>query len=213
MGFDMYVLKIPVFGPLLEKNSLARTTRTLGTLISSGVPILEGLNITRETSGNAVFERLYGKVSEAIRDGDTIANPMRIHSAPGFHPVALTLWVLTGIFPFLPILFVKQELFQELAMVILAIGALAALFYYMRMNTRVVDDIVVNMVDVGEETGELDTMLYKVADNYDEEVRVMTEGLVAVLEPLLIVFLGGVVGFIVIALFMPLISLITKLSG
>ena len=213
MGFDMYILKIPVFGPLLEKNSLARTTRTLGTLVSSGVPILEGLNITRETSGNAVFERLYGKISEAIRDGDTIANPMRMHSKPGFHPVALTLWVLTGIFPFTPVFMIDANLLFTIAPVVLAVGALAALFYYMRMNTRVVDDIVVNMVDVGEETGELDTMLYKVADNYDEEVRVMTEGLVAVLEPLLIVFLGGVVGFIVIALFMPLISLITKLSG
>ena len=74
------------------------------------------------------------------------------------------------------------------------------------------DDLVVNMVDVGEETGELDTMLYKVADTYDEEVAVLTEGLVSLLEPLLIIFLGGAVGFIVIALFMPLVSLITNLS-
>ncbi len=76
-----------------------------------------------------------------------------------------------------------------------------------------VDDLVVNMVDVGEETGELDTMLYKVADTYDEEVAVLTDSLVSLMEPLLIVFLGGAVGFIVIALFMPLVSLITNLSG
>ncbi|MFK8112774.1 MAG: type II secretion system F family protein, partial [Rubripirellula sp.] len=77
---------------------------------------------------------------------------------------------------------------------------------------RVVDDLVVNMVDVGEETGELDTMLYKVADTYDEEVRVMTDGLTALMEPLMIVFLGLAVGFIVISLFMPLVELITGLT-
>jgi len=77
----------------------------------------------------------------------------------------------------------------------------------------VVDDLVVNMVDVGEETGELDTMLYKVADQYDEEVKTLTDGLMALLEPLMICFLGGAVGFIVISLFMPLVGLITGLSG
>ncbi len=81
------------------------------------------------------------------------------------------------------------------------------------MKQRVVDDLVVNMVDVGEETGELDTMLYKVADTYDEEVAVITESLVSLLEPLLIVFLGVMVGFIVVRLFMPLVSLITSLSA
>ena len=95
------------------------------------------------------------------------------------------------------------------------VGGLAlvgVLAYLTRMNGRIVDDIVVNMVDVGEETGELDTMLYKVADENEETVRVMTDGLVAILEPLLIVFLGFMVGFIVIALFMPLVQLITDLS-
>ena len=82
----------------------------------------------------------------------------------------------------------------------------------MRMNRRVADDLVVNMVDVGEETGELDTMLYKVADTFDEEVAVLTDSLMSLLEPLLIVFLGGAVGFIVISLFLPLVSLITNLS-
>ena len=84
--------------------------------------------------------------------------------------------------------------------------------YLTRMNKRVVDDMVVNMVDVGEETGELDTMLYKVADTYDEEVAVITESLMSLMEPLLIIVLGGMVGFIVIALFLPLIALIQKLS-
>ena len=92
-------------------------------------------------------------------------------------------------------------------------GPIGVLIYIMRMNQRIVDDLVVNMVDVGEETGELDTMLYKVADNYDEEVAVLTESLVSLLEPLMIVILGVMVGFIVIALFLPLIDLITNLSG
>ena len=88
-----------------------------------------------------------------------------------------------------------------------------ALMYVLRMNQRVVDDLVVNMVDVGEETGELDTMLYKVADTYDEEVAVLTESLTKLMEPLLIICLGGAVGFIVVALFMPLVALITNLTG
>ena len=91
-------------------------------------------------------------------------------------------------------------------------GTLFTLFYLSKIKNRVVDDLVVNMVDVGEETGELDTMLYKVADTYDEEVKTLTDGLMALLEPLMIVFLGGAVGFIVISLFMPLVSLIQGLS-
>ena len=76
MGWDMFLLKMPIFGPLVEKNILARTTRTLGTLVASGVPILEALNITRETAGNAVFEHMFGKISESIREGE-IASPSR----------------------------------------------------------------------------------------------------------------------------------------
>jgi len=87
------VLQIPVIGTLIQKNIMARTSRTLGTLVASGVPILESLTITRETSGNAMFERMYGKVSEAIRDGETISKPMKEHSRPGFHPVTLFFWV------------------------------------------------------------------------------------------------------------------------
>jgi type IV pilus assembly protein PilC len=187
-GWNLFLLKLPVFGTLVEKTTVARTTRTLGTLVTSGVPILESLHITKEASNNAVFELMYQKILEAIRDGDTIANPMKIHSRPPFHFGAL----LYSTF-FIP-------------------GA-GALIYLMKLNGRVMDDMVVNMVDVGEETGELDTMLYKVADTYDQEVKAATDALMSMLEPLLVIFLGGIVGFIVIALFMPLIKLITALSG
>lgn len=188
MGWDTFKLKMPIFGQLVEKNIVARTMRTLGTLVASGVPILEALHITRETSGNAVFERLYQRVYEAIREGESIANPMKENSRMKFHPVALFFWAL----------FIA--------------GPVGILMYLTRMNARIVDDMVVNMIDVGEETGELDTMLYKVADNYDEEVSVLTEALMSLMEPLLIIILGGLVGFIVIALFMPLIALIQKLT-
>ena len=188
MGWDQFIIKVPVFGNLIEKNIMARTSRTLGTLIASGVPILEALNITRETSGNAIFERMYAKVSERIREGDAIAQPMKEYSKLSFHPVAAIFW-----FCFLPVV--------------------GVLIYMLKYRQRIVDDIVVNMVDVGEETGELDTMLYKVADTYDEEVAVLTDGLTKLMEPLLILFLGGAVGFIVIALFVPLVDLINNLSG
>jgi type IV pilus assembly protein PilC len=226
MGFDMYMLKLPVFGGLVEKNIMARTTRTLGTLVSSGVPILEALNITRETAGNALFERIFTKVSDAIREGEVISKPMRDNASPGFHPMALFFWVLMGSFPGIMTLSValtagrstgQKGAMENLLVVgggITGVGiVLAALFYLVKMRARVIDELVVNMVDVGEETGELDTMLYKVADTYDDEVNVMTEGLTRLIEPLLIVFLGGAVGFIVISLFMPLISLITGLAN
>ena len=212
VGWDLFILKLPVLGTLTEKNILARTTRTLGTLVSSGVPILEALNITRETSGNAVFEHLFGKVSESIREGESIARPMKEHSRPGFHPMALFFWVMLFTVPLMPLI-ALPAIGATGYMIVLVAGVVGGLVYFLRMSSSVVDDLVVNMVDVGEETGELDTMLYKVADNYDEEVSVLTEGLTKLMEPLLIVFLGGAVGFIVIALFMPLIKLITALSG
>ena len=188
MGWDMFILKLPVFGQLVEKNIVARTMRTLGTLVASGVPILEALHITKETAGNAVFERLFLKVYEAIREGESIAQPMRENAKAGFHPVALFFWfVFIG-------------------------GPIGMLIYMSRLNVPVLDDMVINMVDVGEETGELDTMLYKVADTYDDEVAVLTESLMSLMEPILIILLGGMVGFIVIALFMPLIALINKLA-
>lgn len=187
MGWDLFIIKMPIFGPLVEKNIVARTMRTLGTLVASGVPILEALHITKETSNNAVFERLFHKVYESIREGESIAKPMKENSKAPFHPMALFFWF------FYPPL-------------------IGILLYLTKMNQQVLDDMVINMVDVGEETGELDTMLYKVADTYDEEVAVLTEGLMSLMEPLMIIVLGGIVGFIVIALFMPLISLITNMS-
>jgi type IV pilus assembly protein PilC len=213
MGWHHFLLKIPIIGNLIEKNVLARTTRTLGTLVASGVPILEGLAITRETSNNAMFEKMFAKVSESIREGETIAKPMKQYSRMGFHPVALFFWMSVCSLPFLAIMFATMDL--ALIAVGLAFGGaiLGALAYLLRMRSRVVDDLVVNMVDVGEETGELDTMLYKVADYYDEEVKTTTDSLMTIIEPILIVFLGVSVGFIVISLFMPLIELITKLSG
>ena len=154
---DLLKLYIPVMGQLVEKTIVARTMRTLGTLISSGVPILEALAIVRETCMNAVFEHCYQRVYDSIREGDTIAEPMK--------------------------------------------------------KSKLVDDMVINMIDVGEETGDLDTMLNKIADVYDEEVDVLVESLISLLEPIMIVILGLIVGTIVIALFMPLIGLIEGLSG
>jgi type IV pilus assembly protein PilC len=215
MGWDMFLLKVPIVGNLIEKNIMARTTRTLGTLVSSGVPILEGLNITRETSGNALFERLYGKVTDSIREGNTISRPLKDYSVLGFHPVCAFVWFFFGAVPGLCIMCLEpmmKGMLQVGAIVAGVVGFLALAFYLMKIKNRVVDDLVVNMVDVGEETGELDTMLYKVADTYDEEVKTLTDGLMALLEPLIICFLGGAVGFIVISLFVPLVSLIQGLS-
>lgn len=153
---DWLFLRIPLLGKILSKSIVARTARTLGTLIASGVPILEGLIIARDTAGNAVFVRAFSNIYSAIREGESMAVPLK--------------------------------------------------------EARVVDDMVVNMVDVGEETGALDNMLYKVADVYDEEVSVLVDGLVSMLEPIMVVVLGLIVGFIVIALFMPLIKLLNDLS-
>jgi len=188
VGWHLFLLRLPIFGQLFEKTIVARTTRTLGTLVTSGVPILEAIHITRETSNNGVFERIYQKVLEAIRDGDTIANPLKLNRTPPFHLGCLFFFAVFGV----------------------GVGVLR---YLMVLRAKVMDDMVINMVDVGEQTGELDTMLYKVADVYDEEVETLTESLMSMLEPLLIIFLGVIVGVIVIALFMPLISLISELSA
>jgi type IV pilus assembly protein PilC len=226
MGFDMFIIRVPIFGSLIEKNILARTTRTLGTLISSGVPILEAVNITRETAGNGKFERLFTQVNESIREGEVISKPLREGSTLGFHPMTAAIFSLFGAFPGMMLMSValtatgtkldKDGMVQTLQFVALyaiVLGIFFALVWYgMKVKSRIVDDLVVNMVDVGEETGELDTMLYKVADTYDEEVRVLTDALTALMEPLMIVFLGLAVGFIVVSLFMPLVSLISGLS-
>jgi type IV pilus assembly protein PilC len=187
MGWDLFTLKMPIFGQLVEKNLVARCCRTLGTLLGAGVPILEGLNITKETTGNKMFEKMFSHVSDRIRDGEAIAQPMKDSAVPGYNMVAGMFWTI-----FVP--------------------GIGALLYMTKAKKPILDDLVVNMVDVGEESGELDTMLYKVADTYDEEVAVLTESLTSLMEPILIIFLGGAVGFIVVALFLPLIKLIQELS-
>jgi type IV pilus assembly protein PilC len=154
---DLCLLKVPILGTIIGKSSIARFTRTLGTLISAGVPILDAINITKETSGNEVYARALTKVHDAIREGESMAEPLRA--------------------------------------------------------SKTVDSIVVNMVDVGEETGDLDKMLMKIADNYDSDVDVLVSSLISVLEPVMVVVLGVVVGYIVIALFMPMVALISGISG
>jgi type IV pilus assembly protein PilC len=156
-AIDTIKIKIPIMGQIVSKSGIARFTRTLGTLISAGVPILEALTITRETTGNEVYGSMLRKVHDSIREGDSFANPLRA--------------------------------------------------------SKCVDSIVVNMVDVGEETGELDKMLYKVADNYEDEVDTLVSSLVSMLEPVMVVILGGIVGFIVISLYMPMIALIQTMTN
>jgi len=153
---DMTLMSIPVAGQIVTKSGVARFARTLGTLISAGVPILEAITITRDTTGNEVYASMLQRVHDAIREGDTFANPLRA--------------------------------------------------------SKCVDPIVVNMVDVGEETGELDKMLTKVADNYDDEVDTLVASLVSLLEPVMVVTLGFIVGFIVVSLFLPLVHLINSLQ-
>ena len=154
---DTLVLWTPVFGGLMRKTIIARFTRTLGTLISAGVPILEAIKITAETSNNYVYEKALTKVHDSIREGESFAEPLRL--------------------------------------------------------SKTCDAIVVNMIDVGEETGELDQMLLKIADNYDEEVDVAVASLVSLLEPLMVVVLGVIVGTIVVAMFLPLVAMIQSLQG
>jgi len=154
---DMLKLKLPVIGGILSKTAVARFTRTLGTLLSAGVPILEAINITRETTGNEVFNRALVKVHDGIREGEDFAAPLR--------------------------------------------------------QAKIVEPMVVNMIDVGEETGDLDKMLSKVADTYDEEVQTMVAAMVSMLEPVMVIVLGVIVGFIVLAIFMPLPSLIGTMQG
>lgn len=154
---DKTLLKSPILGEILRKITVARFTRTLATLLTSGVPILEGLNITARTSGNAILEDAIYQIRQRIEEGGTMADPMR---QSGFFPAMVT-----------------------------------------------------QMVSVGESTGEMDTMLVKVADYYEEEVDVLVANLLTILEPIMMVFLGVMVGGIVIAMYMPLFKLIKVLSG
>jgi len=213
MGWHLYLLKTPVLGKLLQKANLARTTRTLGALVASGVPILEGLTITRETSGNAMYEKMYSRVTDSIREGETIARPIKINCIPGFHPVAAFFFMITLALPPLSVLFVKPDMLWMVLYASGVLGGIGVVFYWLVYKKPVVEDLVINMVDVGEETGELDVMLYKVADYYDEEVRTLTDGMMKLIEPVMIIVLGLIVLFIVVALFMPLIGLISGLQG
>src|SRR5687767_5106998 len=157
MVVDGIMLKMPVLGPMMRKIAVARFCRTLATLLASGVSILEALDITARTAGNAVVERALNLTRKSIEGGETIAVPLRE----------------TGVFP----------------------------------------SMVVQMISVGEATGALDTMLGKIADFYEEEVDVAVAGLLTLLEPLMIALLGGIVGGIVIAMYMPIFSLISELTG
>ena len=154
---DCINLRLPVLGQLANKVTVTRWTRTLGTLIGAGVPILDAINVASETAGNEVFSRMLSKVHDSIRQGDTFAGPLR--------------------------------------------------------QSKTVDLIVTNMIAVGEETGDLDKMLLKIADNYDEQVDVMVASLMSLLEPVMIIVLGGIVMVIVMAIFLPMIQIITGLSG
>ncbi len=153
---DTLKLKAPLFGDLTRKNAISRFSRTLGTLVTSGVPILQALNITRETAGNAVIANAILKVHDSVKEGESIVHPLE-----------------------------ASEVFPPM---------------------------VISMIDVGEETGQLPEMLLKIAEVYDDEVDSAVTGLTSLLEPIMIVFLAVVVGTIVIALFLPLISIISGLQ-
>jgi type IV pilus assembly protein PilC len=154
---DSVVLKLPVIGILMRKIAVARFTRTLGTLISSGVPILEGLDITAKTAGNAVVERALQRVRKSLEEGKSLTEPLR--------------------------------------------------------DAEVFPGMVTQMIAVGEQTGAMDAMLQKIADFYEEEVDAAVKDLLTALEPIMIVFLGVVVGGVVISMYLPLFSLIGKLSS
>ncbi|HEY8835614.1 MAG TPA: type II secretion system F family protein [Chthoniobacterales bacterium] len=153
---DRVKLRAPLFGDLIRKTAISRFSRTLGTLVTSGVPILQALNITRETAGNSVIARAISQVHDSVKEGESIVLPLEA----------------SGAFP----------------------------------------PMVISMIDVGEETGQLPEMLLKIAEVYDDEVDNSVAALTSMLEPIMIVFLALVVGTIVIALFMPLISIISGLQ-
>jgi type IV pilus assembly protein PilC len=155
--WDKFKLKAPPIGQVITKVSISRFTRTLGTLVSSGVPILQALMIVKETAGNVIIANAVTKVHESVKEGETITAPLE--------------------------------------------------------SSRVFPPMVVSMVDVGEQTGALPEMLLKIADNYDEEVDNAVSAMTSLLEPIMIIFLAVIVGSIVIAMFLPLIKMITVMSG
>lgn len=153
---DRMLLRLPVLGMILRKIAVARFCRTLGTLISSGVAILEAMDITARTSGNAVIEAAVMKVRKEVEEGKTIADPLG----------------RSGQFP----------------------------------------PMVCQMISVGEQTGNMDTMLSKIADFYEDEVDAAVDGMMKLIEPIMIAFLGGVIGTIVVAMYLPLFTLISKIG-
>ncbi len=154
---DRFILKVPVLGPLLRKVSVAKFTRTLGTLLNSGVPIIDSLNVAAGTAGNKIVEDAIYKVRSSISEGKTVAQPL----------------LESGIFP----------------------------------------NMVVQMISVGETTGALDDMLNKIADFYDEEVDAAVDALTSAIEPLMIVFLGGTIGSIIIAMYLPIFQMAGAVGG
>lgn len=155
-SLDALKLRLPIFGQLIRKTAIANFTRTLGTLLTGGVPILQALNIVREVTNNAVLSRAVAKVHDSVKEGETIVTPLEA----------------SGVFP----------------------------------------SMVVSMIQVGEETGALPEMLMKVAEVYDDEVDTAVEALTSIIEPIMIIILAIIVGTIVIAMFLPLISIISNLK-
>jgi type IV pilus assembly protein PilC len=151
------LLVLPILGPVMRKISVARFTRTLGTLLSAGVPILDALDVVKKSAGNVVVENAIQETSNKIREGRTMAEPL--------------------------------------------------------METNVFPPMVVQMIGVGEQTGALDTMLNKIADFYEDEVDVAVAALTSLLEPLMMVFIGGIVGVILIAMYLPIFSIAGKVNA
>lgn len=153
---DKMKFKIPIMGNIINKSVISKFVRTLSTLVNSGVPILDALNSVKDITGNLAMTRAIESMHNSIREGESIAKPLR--------------------------------------------------------EANICELMVVNMIDIGEQSGELDKMLEKVADNYDEEIDAAVDGMVSMIEPLMIVFLGGAIGTIVIALFMPLIKMMDSIG-
>ncbi len=156
LQLDRFILNVPVLGPMLRKSAVARFTRTLGTLVSSGVSILDGLEITARTAGNRVIHDAIMESRTSIAGGETISEPLK----------------KSGVFP----------------------------------------PMVVQMINVGEQTGGLDEMLSKIADFYDEEVDAAVEALLSAMEPVMIVFLGGIVGGMIVAMYLPIFDMINTVK-
>jgi len=157
MAIDKFKLKVPIIGRILLQSSIARFSRTLGTLVTSGVPILQALNITKETAGNVVVSDAIAKIHDAVKEGESIVQPME--------------------------------------------------------SSKVFPAMVISMVDIGEETGQLPDMLLKIADLYDDEVDNSISAMVSMIEPIMIVVLAGIVLVIVLAIFLPMLSIIDEIGS